>query len=231
MNVIRNSVVEPSIELHTPTELGQIDLNFALARIKNTPAGTALLNEIRENSIKTKQIRIIANPLESNQVYPELSHKQMEQMPREVMVYPEMRDYKARNFALKKGFFKGEGASARIIYNRSRVDSSVFGIRDEEFIAEFNENGVGLPNNDPTLFNNLVHAMRILKGTYTDDNTLEGREDEEVRAIGNGDYKGFPISENEFRQQIGFPLRAYYPDVTNDQSRPLMQRPGLMPPQ
>ena len=228
MNIIRNSIIEPSIELHTPTELMQIDLNFALARIKNTPSGEALLREITKYSQNTKQVRIIATPLESNDVIPELSHSQMIKAPADIMRNPVARDQMARQFALKKGRSKGEGASARIVYNRSRVDTSVQNLRDEEFIAEHNENGIGLPNNDPTLFNNLVHAMRILKGTYTDDTTREGITDEEARAIGAGDYEGNPISENAFRQNVGLPLRAYYSGVeTTRNFINMMKRPGL----
>jgi len=228
MDVIRNSIIVPSIELHTPGENGQHELNFALARIKNTPSGEALLREITKYSQNTKQVRIIATPMVSNDVFPELSHSQMLKAPPEIMRNPTARDQMARQFALKKGRSKGEGASARIIYNRSRVDISIQNLRDEEFIAENNEHGIGLPNNDPTLFNNLVHAMRILKGTYTDDTTRKGIEDEEARAIGAGSYEGNPISENAFRQNVGLPIRAYYSGLERTRNfTNLMKRPGL----
>jgi len=95
MDVIRNSIIVPSIELHTPGENGQHELNFALARIKNTTSGEALLREITKYSTNTKQVRIIATPMVSNDVFPELSHSQMLKVPAEIMRNPVVRDQMA----------------------------------------------------------------------------------------------------------------------------------------
>ncbi|MCA8003354.1 XopG/HopH/AvrPtoH family type III secretion system effector [Burkholderia metallica] len=105
------------------------------------------------------------------------------------------------------GIVKGAGASAVINWNP-----------DQSLVID--ENGRASNGNDEgrsylILGHELVHANRILKGTYTggasdrrDPATPAAKE--ERRAIGIGEFLGKTPSENSIRQEHGEPLRWRY---------------------
>jgi len=208
--ISRPAVSEPKIIIHAPNEDRYSTVDGALSRIRLMPAGKALLDEIRYHSTDGKRIVIEAVPFSHNSATPDVSDKQAEKMTVEQLENEDIREQEGRRHALKRfGVLNGSGSSAHIRHNPKFLEDGVFGRPHQHYIENYAS--YGMDNNDSTLYNNLVHAMRMLKGTYTDDLSFEGKEDEEIRGIGVGKYEGFPISENQYRQQIGIPLRAYYP--------------------
>ena len=102
---------------------------------------------------------------------------------------------------------KGKGTSATISW-------------DPEVALDMDEHGYpslvyNAEKSYLVLAHELVHAHRILKGTYTGgkgdrqvSSTPAGKE--ELRAVGLGKYKHEKISENGIRAEHGEPIRKHY---------------------
>jgi len=146
-----------------------------------------------------------------------LTHDQMNKLnlhsdqPHEVLINA------ARPLALKKGrFMKGEGTRATVYWNPHENPSTVplmhHVTQTSALTLVGSDSGrtrvVGLV--EANLVHELIHAMRILKGTYTDDTSPEGRANEERRALGVNEFANEGISENAFRREMELPLRAWF---------------------
>jgi len=236
MTLIRTSGVEPRILIQADTQVQINNVDAALLRIKLTDSGRSLLKEIHNNSDLLKRIKIINKPNDMNHVIPVLTEDQRNKFADRMHQTGEDEESVAREIALKGKYFKGKGTSAEVIYNSGFIDQSQIAIIDNMKVdypifdpVQGPNSPFGLPNNDMTLFNFLVHGMRILKGTYTDNLTDKGTIDEESRAIGEGKYFDKLITENRFRQEMQLPLRAYYvSDGTNVNFTLSTMRPGII---
>jgi len=214
------STIIPEIMISTQNAAGFMNTDQALNQLNNTPSGFSLMQEIIKHSKDTKHVKIYVQHVEDSHTHPVLSEKQAIKTNLFLSDVNEESLDAARKFALKKGFRKGEGSSAIVYWNpaESYVGSS-FG----HTVSAMNHMG----DSRFQLANELVHAMRILKGTYTDDKSIAGSTDEEMRGIGTMNYENEFISENKIREQSGYQLRAYYPVVSNVQGNtPSNTRPG-----
>lgn len=238
MTIIRNSSVEPRIIIQANSEVQANAVDTALNRIRSTESGSSLLKEIHNHSDNTKKIKIINKPNDMNHTIPVLTDRQRNRYADRMHMSGEDDESVARELALKGKFMKGEGTSADVIYNAGFIDQSMvsYNERGERIeLPQFDpiqgpHSPWGLPNNDMTLFNFLIHGMRMLKGTFTDNGTPKGTDDEETRAIGVGKYSDEPITENVFRREMHLPFRAYYVSdhVTNVNFTPSTMRPGII---
>ncbi|NIG12917.1 hypothetical protein F3J37_01645 [Pantoea sp. Al-1710] len=202
------STIVPEITISTENAAGFMNTDHALAQIGNTQSGATLLSEIVKYTKDTKKVKIYIQHTEDSHTIPVLSNKQAEKTNLSKSYHNEESLDAARKFALKKKLTKGEGASALVYWNPAEAHISF-----SQGYTQYSVNEGGV--NRFQLANELVHAMRILKGTYTDDKTIEGSTNEEMRGLGVFQYENEPISENKIREQSGFYLRAYYPVVTN----------------
>lgn len=220
MRIQGQSNVVPKITINTVSEDNFHEVDAALQRIKNTPSGESLLKSISKHSRNGKSVIIHIVAFESTQTIPTLTNKQ-------AIRFKDVEDKEnvARNLAVKRGYCKAKGTSATIKYNQFWEEVGMSnGFSYEDIIQD------DADANDTTLFHELVHAMRIIKGTYTDDNSLYGHEDEMLRAIGSMQYADHPVTENKFREQTGHQLRAFYPVHINVDNTNMTFRPGIMPP-
>jgi len=212
----------PDILINTISVENYFEIDNALSRIKETPSGSSLLKQIDDNCKNGKRVQIYATANTLSHTIPELTVRQSENNRHRLggLLSEEML---ARELAVKKGKFKASGTSAKVIYNQF-FESVAYsqGHTQTEMTSE--------DDNDSTLFHELVHAMRILKGTYTNDMSPKGYEDEMLRAIGVMQYENEPISENKFREQTGLQLRSFYEVTTNVNNTNMTRRPGIMTP-
>lgn len=207
---IRNSNVVPSIQLASPSKTSITSAEQALQRIKSRPNGNALLDEIASHSTNGKQLKIFVAP----------HGGRMANVTRAVddINNPGQDNAQAVKNASKGLFGKGKGASAEIDFNPST-----------SLRLDHEGNPTGIENSSDraylSLAHELVHAYRILKGTYTgsgdqmgfDPNSNKGKE--ELRAVGLGKWQGEGLSENGIRAEQGELLRNSYPSRPAARSR------------
>ena len=225
MTFIRQSSIEPSIIIEANNEQDASNVDVALSRIKTTESGKSLLKAITQNSSSDKQVTIRNNGFDLNNTIPQLSEKQLKKYQSQINEGHQTNEDFARQLSLKRKYTKGEGTSALVTYNPNVIDLCVKGT-DHFVPMNYMDPNTPFRNNDMTLYSFLVHAMRILKGTYTDDLSENGHDDEEIRAIGNRQYADEPISENAFRKEKNYPLRAYYETDNMFNVVGIAQRPG-----
>jgi len=188
-----------------------------LANLKSTTVGRNLLSEITRHSQNGREVKIFVSEHARSSTFPILTHDQMNKLnlhsdqPHEVLINA------ARPLALKKGrFVKGEGTRATVYWNPHENPSTTplmhHVAQTSALTLVGSDSGrtrvVGLV--EANLVHELIHAMRIVKGTYTDDTSSEGRANEERRALGVNEYANEGISENAFRREMELPLRAWF---------------------
>lgn len=206
---ITNSAVVPSIQLASPSRTSIASAEAALQRIKSRPNGNALLDEIANHSTNGKQLKIFVAP----------QGGRMSNVTRAVddINNPGNDNFQAVKNASKGLFGKGKGSSAEIDFNPST-----------SLALDHEGNPTGIENSSSraylSLAHELVHAYRIMKGTYTgagdqmgfDPNSNKGKE--ELRAVGLGKWQDEALSENGIRAEQGEQIRSSYP------SRPAPRR-------
>jgi len=181
----------------------------ALEDIKDTKSGKLLLTELTKLLHSDKKILIVVSPnyTSSNTGY--LTRSQCQRYG----ISEDLHDKNHRN-AVKvlssssEAIPKNEGVSTIITYNPK-----------ESLLID----NLGRPTrvNSPAyahanLMRELVHAYHNLNGTSLNGPEREidpeqgGRVKEGERAIGIGKYLDEPFSENSFRMERGYPLRAQY---------------------
>jgi len=219
------SISAPGFIIHTR---GRENYNLgdsALAKLTESTVGLNLLNEILRHSDHGKQVTVFVTRGMDSMTVPKPTQQQMNRLGLYHSNNEQILIEYARPLALKGRFLKGEGTSATVYWNpderpgalprhrhvtsdRQPLSSELTPISSVDTDATVFDGPF-----TPTLAHELVHAMRIVKGTYTDDLTDEGRSNEERRALGVMEYANDPISENAYRREQGLPLRAWYPSV------------------
>jgi len=206
----------PSIRLEG-SNAGISYADLTISNMMSTTVGLNLLKEITRHSNNGREVKIFVSENSRSSTVPMLTPDQMNKLhlysdqPHEVL------SNAARPLALKKGrFLKGEGTRATVYWNPHENPSTVplmhHVAQTSALTLVGSDSGrtrvVGLV--EANLVHELIHAMRILKGTYTDDNSPEGRANEERRALGVNEFANEGISENAFRREMELPLRAWF---------------------
>lgn len=207
-----NSNVAPHIDMEYENRLYPDypdKVNQALDRLKAGRTGGQLLDNLASLSRNGKKVTIRPTT-GSATTRAALTEAQQASRPRIAGDDRDPLHNKAAVTLAQPRFFgriKGSGARAIIHWN---PDQSL----------DVDEQGRVSSSNDErrsylVLGHELVHANRILKGTYTggsgdryDPATPAARE--ERRAIGIGEFDGKTPSENSIRQEHGEPLRKKY---------------------
>lgn len=207
---IRIASDAPTISIEANREEDVTEIDSMITRIRNTNAGKILLKTIESESRNGRSIHIMENSWFPSQTFPVLTEQQAESRGLYPRVLHEASMDTARNLAVKKGMFKAEGTAAYMHLNLR--EGNIVDSRGETTYARYME---GSNEKVANLAHELIHAMRILKGTYTDDETDKGHENEEMRAIGTGKYVDEPITENKIRQPLALYTRDSDPFVEN----------------
>jgi len=218
------SIAAPGFIIHARNR-SDFDLaDSALANLVNSTVGLNLLNEILRNSSHGRNVTVFVTYAMNSNTFPKPTQNQMNRLgllpsdPEGVKVEA------ARPLALKRRFMKGEGTSATVYWNPNErtptlprhihVTADRQPLNSELTLVGIDSNRTYIEGTSfATLVHELVHAMRIVKGTYTDDLSDEGKSNEERRALGVIEYRNEPISENAFRAEQQMPLRAWYPSL------------------
>jgi len=214
MQVYSNVARGVVIEAHN--EADYIQAETALGNLARDDVGRNLLNEIMKHSTHSKQAKVYVTHACDTYTIPTLSRQQVSKTRIPYSETNERSIQAARQFALKGRFTKGDGSSATVFWNPSeQPQPGQLGgrnrYRDSQLTLVGMDSRVTMidGNSEVTLAHALIHAMRIIKGTYTDDLTSSGSLNEERRAIGVLEYAEEPISENALRQERQMPLRAW----------------------
>ncbi|HHA1268319.1 TPA: M91 family zinc metallopeptidase [Enterobacter bugandensis] len=184
---------------HRPSFFDEVE--SALSTIAQGKSGKQLIKIIQKHTPTDKHILIRYGVSEANTGVL-LTESQRERFGPATPVEEKKR---AISLAVKSGPGKNEGTSAEIIF-------------DPDFSADIDKDGRPLPGRNPrkswlVLCHELIHAMRMLKGTSTaylgDKNDPKtGAGYEELRAVSLGKKK--TPSENSVREEHNEPLRKYY---------------------
>ena len=218
------SVAVPGIKIYARNRDDYDRADSSLAMLADSTVGVNLLNEILRHSSHGRQVTVFVTRGTHSNTVPKPTQNQMNRLgvfhsdPEHVHVNA------ARPLALKGRVMKGEGTSATVYWNpdertptlprHMHVTHDRQPLSSQLTLVPYDSNRTyvsGTP--EATLAHELVHAMRILKGTYTDDLSDEGKSNEERRALGVMEYANEPISENALRREQQMPLRAWYPSV------------------
>lgn len=206
---------------------GREDFNRAdssLASLADSTVGVNLLNEILRHSCHGREVTVFVTRGTNSNTVPKPTQQQMNRLGVYHSDNEQLQIEAARPLALKGRFLKGEGTSATVYWNpdertptlprHMHVTSDRQPLNSELTLVGIDSNRTVVGGTSTaTLAHELVHAMRIVKGTYTDDLTDEGKSNEERRALGVMEYANDPISENAYRREQQLPLRAWYPSV------------------
>ncbi|PPC63831.1 hypothetical protein C1Y41_04090 [Pantoea sp. ICBG 1758] len=188
------------------------EIDNLVSIIRHTQAGNSLLKEIEWYSRNGKNVKITTDSWGASHTRPLLTEFQAQKHGLRALSYDATSLNKARELAVKKGKFKAEGTYAEVTFNRIRGqtgNSLGYSLYDRYDPADNLEPAANLAGE-------LIHAMRIIKGTYTNDGTSEGIFDESTRSIGAFKHENKKITENKIRQELGLQARSYYPLSSND---------------
>lgn len=181
---------------HRPSFLNEVA--FSLSKISQTSSGSYLFSIINRYSNSGKKI-LISYTSESSQTSALLTEEQREKLKPKSLDDEKLL---ARSLVVKPYIIRNVGASADILFNPDKT---------------FYLDAQGRPSIDAhgdkswlILAHELIHAMRMLKGTSTAylgnvNDPKSGARREELRAIGFG-KKNYP-SENSIRKELGEFLR------------------------
>ncbi|PIF22270.1 M91 family zinc metallopeptidase [Candidatus Pantoea floridensis] len=180
----------------------------ALQKINSGPIGHELLVELRDISVRGKNIKITPNEIDTF-IAPRLT---MSQIKRFNVPYDEFDSYHseiAESLARRDGLVsKGPGTSATVYWNPALSA----GIKDD---------GHPFPILDPSisyvsLSHELIHAYHIVDGVYhggIKDNNFDPASQnaiEEFKTVGLREYSSERFSENLIRLEHGLPFRQFY---------------------
>lgn len=207
---IRMSEVAPHIVIRHDQESDYLDAESALSKIKEGPQGRKLLDEIKKYSTDGRSCLIQPSRINFNYSYPVLTQPQKEKLFPEQAFFHELQHIDTSTKLSNKRSFgrKGEGTSATIEWNptyavRVLHEGMHFAISDES---------AGFTN----LAGELIHAYRMMKGTYlvhnewTDPKLEKRLIYEESRAIGLGKHAKRAFTENGIRKEHGIEPREKY---------------------
>jgi hypothetical protein len=216
------STVAPAVQIYGPKGYHE-KVDEALLKIIKAPSGKKLIDGFAGPAGKKNFVTITdAGPRDAT--FPRLNEKQAEHVKKNLGA--ETEDRVAARLAQKRSFGrKGQGANAEIVWrpnesldlNQDGRPIGMIGTPDEAHLA---------------LAHELVHARRIVKGTYTgamgdrhDPTTPAGKE--ELRAVGIGSLRNRTrVSENSVRKDLKFPLRTSYNKVGQTPPSTPRKKPG-----
>jgi len=221
-DINQQSIAVPGIFIHARNREDYDKADSALANIASTEVGVNLLNQILSHSNHGKQTTVTVRGWANSKTIPMPTQNQRDSMNIYYSDGEEILSAAARPLALKGRFLKGEGTSATVYWDPNERQPTLprhAHVTEDchPFSSQLTLVGVDRERtfiggtNEACLVHQLVHAMRIMKGTYTDDLSDAGKSNEERRALGVMEYANESISENAFRREITIPLRAWYP--------------------
>lgn len=205
-----NSVVVPTFSIKYDDfthPVGHVQVDDALSKLASKANGQSLLQALKDNSSSSKgrlvEIRLTTG---STSAAPFLTAEQR------------------RKYKIDESDILTDNEKAVDVLHKKRKGTSATVSWNPEVGLAIQKDG--RPNlaydaekSYLTLAHELVHAHRMLKGTYTggvgdrhDRSTPAGKE--ELRAVGLGKYKDEKLTENAIRKEHGEPLRRYYNSVS-----------------
>jgi len=201
------SCLGPAITIETEKSEFFTKTDEHIKTIYSKPAGRELLDEILKLSKNGKGVQIYVVDYLKPVSTPILTKNQMEKY--KITEGPMHPDHNAMALKLctKTGILKSEGTSCLIDFN-----INIYAKIDQHGrpVLEKNANLSYI-----SLAHELVHAYRILKGTFTGtmgdphDITSKAAEEED-RAVGINAYANERFSENAIRKEHGLPQRLQY---------------------
>jgi len=208
MNRIQNSYFSKNILIESDSENDAKKVNEALKQINASSTGANLLKQINDLSINGKMVIIKIVDNHESSTRPKLTEQQCTKHKVTNNHFDSNHNKIAANLAEKKSVIKkGEGTSAFVVWNKT------------EYLSI---DGLGFPTvvkNETlsfiTLVHELIHAYRILKGTYSGSygdvkDPTSPKADEEFRAVGIRGHENKKFSENTVRRDHDLPIRAHY---------------------
>jgi len=201
-----NSMVSPAIQLQGMNADDLIKTENALQKIKNTPTGNALLNEIRENTTNGREVQIHVHDSFTNSTIPMLTDSQLRRL-----------NIDGNNY--------GQNVMTALSLSRKRTNSQngegVKGIVDfnPKQAVHVDSNGVSQRIHDEelsymSLGHELIHALHFMRGNHIGDSRPDVNGNinyqEELRVVGLGQYANNDITENKMRRESGLPQRLQY---------------------
>jgi len=207
MSITRSHTV-PYININYETKSDLIKAESALAKLDLFPKGNRLMYELGKLCGNDKTLLIIVSPNNTTGAIPTLTKSQINRFKVSESEYYIEHNHIANKLAQKKRFgIKGEGTSAIVNWNPS-------------LSVNISNEGLQIAVNDEkqsfiSLGHELIHAYRMLKGTYTGDHsdryTVGTRSyQEEQRVLGIGIYEKKILSENSLRAEHNLNLRLKY---------------------
>lgn len=201
-----SSVVVPAISIRHDDfthPVGRLQVDDALTKLASKANGLSLLQALNNNSSSSKgRLVEIKVTTDSSHAAAFLTREQ-----RHKYKIDESEITLNNDKAVDILHRKGQGTSATVFWN-PEVAVTLDAAGRPSLVYDAQKSYL-------VLAHELVHAHRILKGTYTggvgdrqDRSTPAGKE--ELRAVGLGKYKNEKLSENGIRKEHGEPLRKSY---------------------
>lgn len=205
---IAKSHTAPFINIKYQTKSDYLKAESALAKLDSGPKGNQLIYELGRLSRNGKNLTIVASSITTTGAMPTLTKSQIKKYDMPESEYHIEHNNKAKELAQKRRFGrKGEGTSSIVRWNPSLA-------------VNVTDKGLHVAVNDEkqsfiSLGHELIHAYRMMKGTYTGDNSDRytpgtGSYKEEQRAVGIGLNNKKSFSENSLRSEHSLNLRAKY---------------------
>lgn len=205
---VARSHTAPFINIKYESKADYRKTESALAKLDMGPNGNRLMYELSQLSRNGKTLTIVANPNTTTGATPTLTKSQLKRFNVSDSEYDIQHNQIAKKLAQKKRFgFKGEGTSAIVRWNPSLA-------------VNVTNEGLHVAVNDErqsfiSLGHELIHAYRMMKGTYTGDHSDRytpgtRSHQEEQRALGIGIHAKRSFSENSLRSEHSMNLRAKY---------------------
>jgi hypothetical protein len=210
-----NSTVTPHISIYGTPEF-HAETNNALKKISEGPDGEGqkLINGFRRPARKGKRLTIVETGQSQSQTIAKLNEQQAARS--KYRRFGETQKEDAATKLAQKGFLrikslKGEGANAETSWNPYRK----LELDDQGRPTEYADDETGENSKSYlTLANQMIHARRIVRGTYSGSPQDTDRQNpstpagqEEMRAIGLNTNR---VSENSIRRENSEPERSQY---------------------
>lgn len=191
------------IELSCASSFAQ-ETEKNLVKISQTESGKQVFSAITRHCQNGRYVIISAS--EKTYASPFLTDKQEEKYAQGSSVIE--KNVIALELCRKQGMVKATGVCAQVYFNPN-LSLDI----DEQGWPCVNKHNPG--DAFIALFHELIHGMKMLKGTCTNDGNdrydpRTGAAKEEQRTVGIGQWATKMPSENSLRRELGKPLRLHY---------------------